>query len=59
MKVKLTFKMPDAVEQALEDIAEDDREEVRQACGKWVRYGEYITVEVDTEAGTCTVIPAG
>jgi hypothetical protein len=59
MKVKLTFKMPDAVEQALEDIAEDDREEVRQACEKWVRYGEYITVEVDTEAGTCTVIPAG
>ena len=23
---------------------------------KWVRYGEYITVEFDTEKGTCKVL---
>lgn len=25
---------------------------------KWMRYGEYLTVEFDTEAGTATVLPA-
>lgn len=26
---------------------------------KWVKYGEYVTIEFDTEAGTATVIPTG
>lgn len=26
------------------------------AC-KWMEYGEYITVEFDTDAGTATVVP--
>ena len=30
---------------------------VRKLCSQWFRYGEYLTVEIDTEAGTCTVVP--
>jgi len=58
MKVRLTFKTPDVVDDAIEqDGLEDYEVEIHKACDKWVRYGEYLTVEVDTEAGTATVLP--
>jgi len=42
----------------------DDREdkqneiirELKKFTEKWVRYGEYIIVEFDTEKGTCKVL---
>ena len=38
---------------------EESRIETAQAqCLKWFRYGEYLTVEVDTDAGTCVVLEA-
>jgi hypothetical protein len=30
--------------------------EVHEKVGKWLRYGEYVDVEVDTDADTCVVI---
>lgn len=33
-------------------------EALRDFANRWMEYGEYIEVEFDTEAGTCTVIPA-
>lgn len=30
-------------------------EEVTDALGKWIKYGEYVSIEFDTEAGTATV----
>jgi hypothetical protein len=57
-KVRLSFKTPDAVDYAVEGIEdEDEREAAKAACGKWVEYGECLTVEVDTEKGTCEVVP--
>ncbi len=35
----------------------DFRDAARKVIGKFVKYGEYVTVEFDTEAGTATVIP--
>lgn len=32
-------------------------EKVYNLCRQWFRYGEYLAVEIDTEAGTCTVLP--
>lgn len=26
-------------------------------CDKWFEWGEYLTVEIDTEAETCVVVP--
>lgn len=79
MKVYITFKTPDALEDAARDAAArvnesataDDRvddEEAQQAADdafdkvmevgqKFIKYGEYLTVELDTETGTCTVKP--
>jgi hypothetical protein len=40
----------EAVRRALED-------RVVMLAGKWFEHDEYLTVEVDTEASTCTVVP--
>jgi hypothetical protein len=50
----------------IEGISESEREalldqrkaEFGRIAGKWLRYGEYLTVEIDTEARTCTVVEA-
>lgn len=31
-------------------------EKVHNKIEKWFQYGEYLTVEIDTDAGTCTVL---
>ena len=31
-------------------------EKVGELCSQWFRYGEYLDVEIDTEAKTCTVV---
>lgn len=41
-----------------ESLLEIRRERIQGLAGKWFRYGEYLTVEIDTEAQTCTVLPA-
>ena len=37
-------------------VAELRHEKVSDLCSKWFEYGEYLRVEIDTEAGTCTVV---
>jgi hypothetical protein len=68
MKIRVMFKTPDAVERAIDDVVDaddalDDEDRAllkTQAdnfiCG-FVRYGELITIEFDTEAETATVVP--
>jgi len=51
---------------AIEGLSEDEREtleegrrdEINDAASPWVKYGEYLTVEIDTDAGTATVCKA-
>jgi hypothetical protein len=57
MKLKLSFKCPDVVDMALEDVPEDEQDAARAACKKWVEYDEYLHVEIDTETGECTPLP--
>lgn len=38
-------------------VAEKRYEKFRTLCGRWFEWGEYIHVEVDTDAETCTVMP--
>jgi hypothetical protein len=42
-----------------EPIAEMRREEAVGIAGKWFKYGEYLTIEIDTDAQTATVIAEG
>lgn len=32
-------------------------DKIRGLASRWFEYGEYLTVEIDTEAETCTVVP--
>jgi len=55
MKIKLTFKSPDAVSDGILDAGisqrtnPDEYDELYEQLSEWVRYGEYIDVEYDTE----------
>jgi len=42
----------------IEALTELRTERLQELCGKWWRYGEYLTVEVDSDAGTCVVVPS-
>ena len=39
-------------------VREKRVEKIDALCGRWFRYGEYLTVEIDTDAATCTVVPS-
>ena len=38
------------------DLAVTRAEKVQEICQKWFRYGEYVTIEIDTEAKTAVVV---
>ena len=51
---------------AIQNLDEDEREDVitireekiNDLCKQWFQYGEYLTVEIDTDAETITVCEA-
>lgn len=59
MKIRVSFKTPDVLHDAINEEVEDYEEQ-----NEWKRFvslfssysGEYITVEFDKDAGTATVI---
>ena len=56
MKIKITFKNPDAISEALRDIEdENQQEQLRDEIGAYVKYGEYVTLEFDTVTKEMTV----
>lgn len=67
MKFSLTMKCPDAFDIAAKYAILDDNPGIsdidlaeqtsatKDVCAKWFRYGEQVTLEIDTEAGTCIV----
>lgn len=54
MKFRLTFKTPDVVDQL--DCDESKIEDCVKVVDMWTEYGEYITVEFDTEELTAKVV---
>lgn len=38
-------------------LVELRRDKVAAVCQQWFAYGEYLTVEIDTDAQTATVVP--
>lgn len=49
-------KLPLSKEEA-EAVVEKRAEAIDRICAKWWAHGEYLTVEVDIDASTCTVLP--
>lgn len=53
------FDTPDVMdypEPPWDEMSEDDRLAAEVAIMRWVKYGENLTVEIDTVTGTCTPI---
>jgi len=50
-------EMPGLDDEAREAVQEKRMETVRELASKWFEYGEYLRVEIDTVANTCTVLP--
>ena len=44
-------------DEELDDLKKSREEEINEDIKQWVEYGEYLTVEIDTDAGTATVTP--
>lgn len=56
---KLRETRDDLTEDEIQQRVEECREEVKEVAAKWLEYGEYVNLEIDTIAKTCTVIPVG
>ena len=39
----------------VEDVLTRRREAIEERCKRWVQYGEYVTIEIDTDTNTATV----
>lgn len=42
-----------------DELSESRQRKVSESISKWLKYGEYLTVEFDTESGTAVVIGGG
>lgn len=60
MKFNVTFKDPDALEYAIQDALNENpdanEDTLRKAAGPFFDYGEYVTIEIDTDRKTATVV---
>lgn len=58
MIFRVTMKTPDALQYAIEEASDDPelRSQMEDLASEWMKYGEYITVEFNTDTKTCTVV---
>ena len=56
MKFIVNMKTPDCIYCSLPCIYDDKYDEIAELCTKWFEYGEEVSLEVDTEKQTCTVL---
>lgn len=65
MKIQLCFKTPDVVNDALERSGMGPTRDntgwmtdgtIKHKLEKWIEYGEYLTMEFDTETGSFTPV---
>lgn len=61
MKLLLTFKTPDVVFDSLMRLKRAqpavDTSAIKQTLDKYVKFGEILSVEFDTQTETCVVLP--
>ena len=53
---KQVSEMTGLRESEKESIIENRHEEISEQLEKWIEWGEYITIEFDTETATATVL---
>jgi hypothetical protein len=50
-------EVPGLSEREREHLAEERRDNLEDTLGRWIRWGEYVTIEIDTDEGTARVVP--
>lgn len=40
-----------------EELVDGRHNKLKEACKPWIKWGEYVRIEIDTDAKTATVIP--
>lgn len=57
VKKELGQMTPPLDEDEQEALAEKRQEKISELCSRWFKWSEYLTVEIDTDAKTCVVVP--
>jgi hypothetical protein len=47
----------DLDENEFEELTEGRKILLEEATKRWIKWGEYVTIEIDTEKNTCVVVP--
>lgn len=56
MLISIIMKTPDCVDYALEDINDEEtKASIKKLMNRWFRFGELVTLELDTQAETLIV----
>ena len=55
MKIKLYLKDSEAIKYATDHLSIKEQEKAIKIWRKYAKFGEYITLILDLEDGTCTV----
>jgi hypothetical protein len=48
----------DLDENEFEELTESRKMLIEESTKRWIKWGEYVTIEIDTEKNTCVVVPA-
>lgn len=56
MKIQIVMKTPDCLYHVTDGMDEDVKYEFLELCEKWFKYGECVTLEVDTKLRRCVVL---
>lgn len=71
-KLRITLKDPDGINEAIDDfvkanrptgLSDEEWEDIREERAsklrhsKFIEYGDYVSVEIDVDAGTAIVLP--
>lgn len=58
MRIRLTFKTPDVLDNALKDteVTDGELQVIKKIMDKYVKWGEYLDVEINTQQGTLKVV---
>lgn len=56
MKIYIGMKTPNCLDYATGHLSEDEQEAVKKLASRWITYGEYVILELDTEKETLVVV---
>lgn len=55
--IQFLMKSPDCIMETVKHLSEAEKRRVKQVAERFIKYDELIKVELNTQKGTCTVLP--